>query len=245
MPKNDIDYSNTLIYMIYCLDVLIHDVYVGHTTNLTMRKTQHKSLCNNPNSTTYNLWVYQYIRMNGGWDNWKFTVLETANLKNNNEATLLEYKWFVEKHATLNSNVPSRTDKQHRIDNADKIKETNKQYRIDNADKIKEYRIDNADKIKEYQIEYRIENADKIKEYKIEYRIDNADKIKEYRIDNADKIKETNKQYRIDNADKIKETNNQYRIDNVDKIKEINKKYCSNNADKIAIKKNKNINLKS
>jgi len=33
MPKINIDYSNTLIYKITCKDLLINEVYVGHTTN--------------------------------------------------------------------------------------------------------------------------------------------------------------------------------------------------------------------
>jgi hypothetical protein len=81
MPKNNIDYSNTLIYMIYCLDVMINAVYVGHTTNLKVRKSTHKDRCNKPNNPKYNLYVYQYIRANGGWDNWDIVVLETANFR--------------------------------------------------------------------------------------------------------------------------------------------------------------------
>ena len=38
MPKNEIDYSNTIIYKITCLDPNITDVYVGHTTNFVQRK---------------------------------------------------------------------------------------------------------------------------------------------------------------------------------------------------------------
>jgi hypothetical protein len=32
MPKDDIDYSNTIVYKIFCNDQSINDVYVGHTT---------------------------------------------------------------------------------------------------------------------------------------------------------------------------------------------------------------------
>ena len=47
MPKDDIDYSNTIIYKIYCIDKTITDFYIGHTTNVTKRKYYHKSSCNN------------------------------------------------------------------------------------------------------------------------------------------------------------------------------------------------------
>ena len=34
MPKDSIDYSNTIIYKIYCKNPEIKDIYVGHTTIL-------------------------------------------------------------------------------------------------------------------------------------------------------------------------------------------------------------------
>lgn len=33
MPNKNIDYSNTIIYKIYCKNKFITDIYVGHTTN--------------------------------------------------------------------------------------------------------------------------------------------------------------------------------------------------------------------
>ena len=49
--------------------------YVGSTDYFNHRKSQHKSACNNPNDKAYNLKVYQYIRANGGFNNWRFEVL--------------------------------------------------------------------------------------------------------------------------------------------------------------------------
>ena len=67
MPKKAIDYSNCCIYKIEHIDK--DDlVYVGHTTNFTKRKNQHKSCCNNENNKHFNLKVYQMIRQNGGWN---------------------------------------------------------------------------------------------------------------------------------------------------------------------------------
>ena len=42
MPKDTIDYSNTIIYKIYCNDSSVTDIYIGHTTNFIKRKYQHK-----------------------------------------------------------------------------------------------------------------------------------------------------------------------------------------------------------
>ncbi len=47
MPKTKIDYSKTIIYRIVCKDLSITECYVGHTTNFTKRKCQHKNDCNN------------------------------------------------------------------------------------------------------------------------------------------------------------------------------------------------------
>ena len=53
MPKIPVDYSKTVIYKIEHID---DDslVYVGHTTNWDKRKCEHKSFCNNENSSNYN-----------------------------------------------------------------------------------------------------------------------------------------------------------------------------------------------
>jgi hypothetical protein len=81
------------------------------------------------------------------------------------------YHFDLNKAICVNKNIPTRTKKEYRIDNADTIKQQRNQYRIDNADTIKQQRN--------------------------QYRIDNAEKIKQYRIDNAETIKQYQKQYYI------------------------------------------------
>jgi hypothetical protein len=225
--------------MIYCLDETITAVYVGHTTNLRQRKSKHRSVCNNPKANNYNYYVYQFIRAHGGWDNWDIIVLETASLNNVDDAIRLEHKWFIEKQATLNRQVPSQTTKDYYAKNIDKILEQKKEYYSNNADKIKEtkteYYAKNIDKIKEKDKEYYAKNIDKILEQKKEYYAKNIDKIKEkdkeYYAKNIDKIKEKEKEYRANNADKIKETKKEYRANNADKIKE--QKRCKYQKDKL------------
>ena len=63
MPKKNSDYSNTVIYKIYCKDENIKDVYVGHTINFTQRKYSHVKACNNLNNSVR---IYKTIRVNGG-----------------------------------------------------------------------------------------------------------------------------------------------------------------------------------
>jgi hypothetical protein len=52
MPKIEVDYSRTIIYKICCKDPTIEEIYVGHTTNFTKRKYQHKIACNNSKDTS-------------------------------------------------------------------------------------------------------------------------------------------------------------------------------------------------
>ena len=50
MPKNAINYSNTIIYKLVCKNINIEDCYVGHTTNFSKRKYQHYQRCVKINS---------------------------------------------------------------------------------------------------------------------------------------------------------------------------------------------------
>ena len=64
------------VYSIVCKDTNIQELYIGSTEDFDVRLGKHKSDCNNKNSKEYNKNVYQFIRENGGWDNWKFIWLE-------------------------------------------------------------------------------------------------------------------------------------------------------------------------
>jgi len=76
MPKNKIDYSNTVIYKIFCKNENVNDLYIGHTTNFYQRKSCHKNACENSKNSLYDIKLYKTIRENGGWDNWKMIQLE-------------------------------------------------------------------------------------------------------------------------------------------------------------------------
>ena len=141
MPKKIIDFSKTIIYKIVCNDLNITDVYVGHTTNFIKRKAQHKSICNNPNSKSYNLKIYNTIRDNGGFDNWSMIQIEKFQDCNDiNEACARERYWYELLNAKLNTNCPGRNKaeyiKDYYQDNKDKIQKVNKEYYEDNKDKI-------------------------------------------------------------------------------------------------------------
>jgi hypothetical protein len=103
MPKENIDYSNTIIYKIYCIDETIKDIYVGHTTHFIQRKYQHKLLCNNSKNV---LKIYKIIRENGGWDNWNMVEIAKYNCNDSTEARIKEQLHYEELNSSLNSCPP-------------------------------------------------------------------------------------------------------------------------------------------
>ena len=210
------DFSKTIIYkIVHKTNPDDYDVYVGHSTNIQSRKWDHKKTCNNQNSKTYHLKVYQYIRENGGWDNFEIIEIEKYPCNDANEARQKEQEWCYKLNSNLNCNIPNRNKKQYYQDNRDKITEydKNRPNKKERNEKNKQYRNNNREKINEKAKIYREGNREKINEKAKIYREDNREKINEkvkhYREDNPVKIKEQSKQYRINNRDKILERNKQ------------------------------------
>jgi hypothetical protein len=199
MPRIPTDYSKALIYKIVCNDIKIKECYYGSTTNFKARKCHHKSSCNNINSINYNEPKYQFIRENGGWNNWKIVLIKYYPCNTKLELEREERLCMEQDENRLNTQLPAKTD--------DEKKQYGKEWREENKEYIKKYRIENAEKIKERQKQYRIENAETKKEYQKQYKIDNAETTKEYQ-------KEYQKQYRIENAEKRKEYRKQYYLKN-------------------------------
>ena len=108
MPKKDIDYSKTVMYKIVCLDLSITDAYIGHTTDFIVRKNCHKSCCTNENNKSYNIYVYQFLRNNGGWNNFQMIEIEKYPCNDSNEAGARERYWYEQLNSTLNTSIPNR-----------------------------------------------------------------------------------------------------------------------------------------
>ena len=107
MPKDTIDYSNTIIYKIYCNDTNVTDIYIGHTTNFVKRKYQHKTLCNNSSK----LKIYDIIRNNGGWNNWNMVEIAKYSCQDVTEARIREQEHYELLKPSLNSVNPISNDK--------------------------------------------------------------------------------------------------------------------------------------
>lgn len=160
MPKKEINYNNTYFYRVVCKDLNITDCYVGHTTNFIKRKSHHKMSTTNINDKNYNSKVYNFIRNNGGWDNWDMIMIEQHKCDNLLEACKIEREYLEEYKANLNHYVPIRTQEEN--------DEYYKKWCCENKDKIKEdcqdYYIKNNKLLKERQKKYYEEHKEKIKE---------------------------------------------------------------------------------
>ena len=91
MPKNPVDYSKTIIYkLVHNEDYDNANIYIGSTTDFVKRKNSHKTSCNNEKHKEYNNKKYQYIRENGGWEEWNMIEIEKHNCNDGNEARARE-----------------------------------------------------------------------------------------------------------------------------------------------------------
>ena len=145
------NYQNGLIYKIVCKDLDVKYIYVGSTCNFETRRNNHKSKCNNGN----NYKIYQIIRANGGWDNWKMIEVEKYPCNDGNELRARERIKYEELKGNMNIHVPNRCEKERMKEynkeyyknNKEILKEKRKKYRENNKEKIKEYRENNKEKI--------------------------------------------------------------------------------------------------
>jgi hypothetical protein len=147
MPRLAMDYSKCVIYKIVCLDPEIENCYVGHTTNFKSRKSAHKQNCNVKEKRDYGSYVYNFIRENGGWDNWNMVIIEDFDCENYLQARQREQYWITELKASLNkidSFTTTEEQKQKTLDRANKwaeqnkerVKENKKRWAEQNKDKI-------------------------------------------------------------------------------------------------------------
>ena len=150
-------------YKIVC-DDLPDYLYVGSTRAYTNRKYRHKSNCNNENCKHYNLKIYQTIRANGGWDNWKMICIHQQDIENNRMAEKIEENFRLDLKANMNMCRAYRSEE-------DK-KEYKKEY-------CKEWRENNSDYIKEQAKEYYQNNKEYKKEKHKEYYENNREHIKQ------------------------------------------------------------------
>lgn len=205
MPKNEVDYSQTIIYKLCCKDPSIKDIYVGHTTNFKVRKNAHKKACSDASSEYCNQYVYKFIRANGGWDNWSMIEIDNLSCENKREAEKRERYWIETLVAKLNSINPIAT-KEEKIQQKKDWYEENKEAILEKA---KQNYEENKDKKLEYQKQYAEEHKEHI-----------AEKQKEYRENNKEKLAEQKKVYRDQHKEESAKAQKEWREANKEKLKE-------------------------
>ena len=151
--------------MIYIYKIFNDDVsYIGSTKNFKDRMKCHKARCNNENLKEYNLFIYQYIRTHGGWDQFTKEIIHTCDVVDKTEQRMIEQEFIKTNECKLNGKNSYQT-----------IEELKESARL----RANKYRKANKDKVREKKKEYREANKEKLKEKKKEYREANKDKIRE------------------------------------------------------------------
>lgn len=113
---------NIKIYRIFCKDPSIIKCYIGSTKNFEDRVRQHKATCVNPLHKCYNLPLYQFIRTNGGFNNWNFEVLEEFECESYIERLKKEKHYFLKYFVDLlNKNHPYNEPREYYNRNRDKL----------------------------------------------------------------------------------------------------------------------------
>jgi len=85
------------------LDCKDENIYIGSTCNLNNRITKHKYCCNNERDKNYNLNIYKYMRDNGGFDNFEFTILRVCEYDDKAERRGLEQSFINVYEPNLNT----------------------------------------------------------------------------------------------------------------------------------------------
>ena len=142
-----------VFYKFVCLNDDIDSCYVGSTGDFKKRRTSHKHKCHNESRKEYNIKLYQTIRENGGWDNWKMVQIGSKDQITKREAEQIEEQYRKELKADMNERRAFRTeeecieqrqkcDKEYYENNREKIleqrKERNKEYYKNNKAEIGE-----------------------------------------------------------------------------------------------------------
>lgn len=144
MPKQDIDYSKSIIYKLkHNTDINDEDVYIGHTTNWIQRKREHKKKCNCITSVAYNQKKYQEIRAKGGWVEWEMLPIEEYPCESKIQVEIREEYWRNYYNANLNMRKAHSTE-QERKENLynynKKLLPYYKSYREEHKERIAEYK---------------------------------------------------------------------------------------------------------
>ena len=156
------DYSDSVVYKLGCKDTTVLEIYIGSTHDKNEREQKHKTRCNNENYEYYNLKVYEFIRANGGYDNWKFEVIEIFPCENYIQLRIRERYHYDKLKPALNMIRPYVSEEE--------LKEENKEYKA-------KYYQDNKEEILIYNAKRYQDNKEEILIYNAKRYQDNKEEI--------------------------------------------------------------------
>ena len=156
MPKTPSNYQNCVIYKLVSFDTTLTECYVGHTTNFTQRKKNHKNSYFNENHPNHFFPVYEFMREHGGWENFIMLQMEEFPCETKREAEIREEYWRKELNATLNGHQCFTTTEEKKIKNRKRVAKFNKKNPTYMKEYNKEYYEANKDKKKLYMKDYRL-----------------------------------------------------------------------------------------
>ena len=99
--------------------------YIGSTNDIKERERLHKTVCKSTKNLHHNLKVYQYIRSNGGWDQFVMYSLHQVEYTNKLELRQAEQKYIDLYKPELNVLNAIRDLKAHKIKIAIRQKQKN------------------------------------------------------------------------------------------------------------------------
>jgi hypothetical protein len=120
------------------LDYENENVYIGSTVDLHKRKICHKSTCITETNKSYHSKPYEYIRENGGFENFQFTILRVCNDADKTELFKLEQSFIDVYEPTLNTRSASQTKDEWREKNKEKIQNQKKVWQQEHKQEIKQ-----------------------------------------------------------------------------------------------------------
>ena len=113
MPKKPIIYKKACVYRLIYNDIA-H--YVGSTTNMRQRKSQHIRGCYNEKNKDYNYPLYKFIRENERFNDWKMIMVHAyPECKTSEELRMHERNHIEELKPSLNVNRPIVTEEEKKL----------------------------------------------------------------------------------------------------------------------------------
>ena len=98
----NIDIYDYVFYKIISKDKNIVSFYVGSTADWNVRKREHERACNKESCNNHNYKVYQFMRENGGWNNFEMVELGSLNNLNEWQARMTEQMYIDDLQPDLN-----------------------------------------------------------------------------------------------------------------------------------------------